>query len=109
MLEVVKMAESSAPTGRSRENMPKDLANIPSFVKQCCTAYNLLRKYAFSIMGTLEMVSLFSLTVMKCIFRPGKSNFPVWSVAKLGMSMEIFVDPSRMRRRSPSLRSNSRN
>ena len=58
MLEVVKMAMPPSSPPRGKENVPKELANIPVFVEHCCTAYNLLRKYAFSFMGILEMASV---------------------------------------------------
>ncbi|VDM34139.1 unnamed protein product [Hydatigera taeniaeformis] len=55
MVEVVKFAEPSNSTTSRREDMPKELVEIPSFVRHCCQAYNLLRKFAFPIMGLMEM------------------------------------------------------
>ncbi|KAL5108544.1 Phosphatidylinositol 4-phosphate 3-kinase C2 domain-containing subunit alpha [Taenia crassiceps] len=55
MVEVVKFAEPPASTSSRREDMPKELVDIPSFVRHCCQAYNLLRKYTFSIMSLMEM------------------------------------------------------
>lgn len=56
MVEVVKFAEPPSSTSSKMEDMAKELVDIPSFVRHCCQAYNLLRKYAFSIMGLMEMV-----------------------------------------------------
>ncbi|VDK39629.1 unnamed protein product [Taenia asiatica] len=55
MVEVVKFAEPPSSTSSRIEDMPKELVDIPSFVSHCCQAYNLLRKYAISIMGLMEM------------------------------------------------------
>ncbi|KAL5968621.1 Phosphatidylinositol 4-phosphate 3-kinase C2 domain-containing subunit beta [Taenia solium] len=55
MVEVVKFAEPPSSTLSRIEDMPKELVDIPSFVRHCCQAYNLLRKYAISIMGLMEM------------------------------------------------------
>nr|CDS23179.1 phosphatidylinositol 4 phosphate 3 kinase C2 [Echinococcus granulosus] len=55
MVEVVKSAEPPSSSSREKEDLPKELVDIPSFVRHCCQAYNLLRKYTFSIMGIMEM------------------------------------------------------